>query len=175
MGRYLLEDCAHYAKYRKGPRHAFLVIDEFGVLGSAGATDLYERVREPGMSICASAQSYEGLGPERKNVVAASSIKILHRCGDPEEMVRYAGMREVPAFAYTLGEKAGRRPSGAEDQPAGHTTVRMQHEYAMPIEEVQQLAIGRVGLISGGLGAWCWERLIPELESLKRQQNTSGD
>ncbi len=155
MGRYLLEDCAHYAKYRKGPRHAFVVIDEFGVLGSANATDLYERVREPGMSICASAQSYEGLGPERKNVVAASSIKILHRCGDPEEMVRYAGMREVPAFVYALGEGAGQRPSGDGDQPAGRTTVRMQREYAMPIEEVQQLAIGRVGLISGGLGAWC--------------------
>ena len=83
-------------------RHALLVLDEFGALESANATDLYERVREPGMSVCASAQSYEGLGPERERVVAASSIKILHRCGDPEELVRYAGEREVPEFSQIL-------------------------------------------------------------------------
>ncbi len=157
MGRYLLEDCAHYARYRKGPRHALLVLDEFGVLESPNATDLYERVREPGMSVCASAQSYEGLGPERKKVVAASSIKILHRCGDPEELVKYAGEREVPAFSHILAEDEEDvfPPIGGEYDPKRRTTVRMERQYAMPVEAVQQLGVGRVGLITGGLGAWC--------------------
>jgi hypothetical protein len=157
MGCYLLEDCAHYASYRKGSRHAFLILDEFGVLESTNATDLYERVREPGMSVCASAQSYEGLGPERKKVVAASSVKILHRCGDPEEIVKYAGEREVPAFSHLLEEDEEEvfQPVGGENTPKRRTAVRMQRQYAMPIEEVQQSGIGKIALITGGLGAWC--------------------
>ncbi len=34
--------------------HSHLILEEFGVLNSTNATDLYERVREPGMSVCAS-------------------------------------------------------------------------------------------------------------------------
>jgi hypothetical protein len=157
MGSYLLEDCAHYAKYRKGPRHAFVVIDEFGVLESTNATDLYERVREPGMSICASAQSYESLGRERDKVVASSSIKILHRCGDPEEIVKYAGEREVPALSHILeeDEEEALSPLGNQHAPIRRTAIRTQRQFAMPIEDVQQLAIGKIALITGGLGAWC--------------------
>ncbi len=166
MGCYLLEDCSHYAKYRKGPRHTLLVLDEFGVLESTNATDLYERIREPGMSVCASAQSYEGLGPERKQVVTASSIKILHRCGDPEEVVKYAGEREVPAFSHMLekDEEDVLTPFGDEHTPKWRTAVRMQRQYTMPIEEVQQLGIGKIALITGGLGAWCqvYPLAIPE-------------
>lgn len=166
MGRYLLEDCAHYAKYRKGARHALLVLDEFGVLASPNATDLYERVRESGVSVCAAAQSFEGLGPERRQVVSASSIKILHRCGDPEELVKYAGEREVAAFSHLLEEdEAGAlRSMGDEADPRRRTAVRMQRQYAMPIERVQQLRKGETGLITGGLGAWCrvYPLTIPE-------------
>ncbi len=170
MASYLLEDCAHYAKYRKGPRHALLVLDEFGVLDSANAIDLYERVREPGMSVCASAQSYEGLGPQRKQVVTASSIKILHRCGDPEEIVRYAGEREVPAFSHLLEEEEETAfPLRESDQtPKQRTTVHMRNQYAIPVEDVQQLPQGKIALITGGLGAWCQVHplVIPD-ESLR--------
>jgi hypothetical protein len=31
----------------------------------------------------------------------------------------------------------------------------MQRQYAMPVEEVQQLGVGNIALITGGLGAWC--------------------
>jgi hypothetical protein len=157
MGNYLLEDCAHYAKHRKGPRHALVIIDEFGVLESTNATDLFERVREPGVSICASAQSYESLGPERDKVVASSSIKILHRCGAPEAIVKYAGERDVATFSHTLeeDEEGAFSPSGNHDAPIRRTTFRTQRQFTMPIEDVQQLAIGKIALITGGLGAWC--------------------
>jgi hypothetical protein len=170
MASYLLEDCAHYAKFRKGPRHALLVLDEFGVLDSANATDLYERVREPGMSVVASAQSYEGLGPQRKQVVTASSIKILHRCGDPEEIVRYAGEREVPVFSHLLEEEEVTTfPLAASERtPKQYTTVHMRKQYTVPVEDVQQLPQGTIALITGGLGAWCqvYPLVIPD-ESLR--------
>jgi hypothetical protein len=168
MASYLLEDCAHYAKYRKGARHALLVLDEFGVLDSTNAIDLYERVREPGMSVCASAQSYESLGPQRKQVVTASSIKILHRCGDPEEIVHYAGEREVPAFSQLLEEETAFPLVASEQTPKQRTTVHMRKQYAIPVEDVQQLPQGKIALITGGLGAWCqvYPLVIPD-ESLR--------
>jgi len=99
MARYLLEDATHYAKHRKAPGvRTLCIIDEFGALGISNVTELYEHMREAGLSMWASAQSYPGLGSERDNVLAASSIKVLHRCGDPEELVKFAGQREVPAF-----------------------------------------------------------------------------
>jgi hypothetical protein len=170
MGRYLLEECAHYAKHRKGSRHALLILDEFGVLESANATDLYERIREPGMSVCASAQSYEGLGPERKHVVAASSLKIVHRCGDPEEIVKYAGQREMPTFSHFLeeDEEATVEFIGNEQPPKRRLGVRMQRQYALPIEEVQQLGIGTIGLSTGGLYALCQVHLVAIPDSLLR-------
>jgi hypothetical protein len=157
MARYLLEDAAHYAKHRKAPGvHALCITDEFGALGISNVAGLYERMREAGLSMWASAQSYQGLGSERGNVLAASSIKILHRCGDPEELVKFAGQREVPAFSQILDEERDVRPVLDEPArtPGRRTTVHMQHQYAVPIEDVQQLALGTIAFITGGLHAW---------------------
>jgi len=122
------------------------------------------------MSVVASAQSYEGLGPQRKQVVTASSIKILHRCGDPEEIVRYAGEREVPTFSHLLeeGEETAFPPVASERLPKQRTTVHMRKQYAIPVEDVQQLPQGTIALITGGLGAWCqvYPLAIPD-ESLR--------
>ncbi|MGH2496586.1 MAG: hypothetical protein ACRDIV_17950 [Ktedonobacteraceae bacterium] len=157
MARYLLEDAAHYIKYRKAPGvRTLCIIDEFGALGISNVAGLYERMREAGLSMWASAQSYQGLGSERDTVLAASSIKILHRCGDPEELVKFAGQREVPAFSQTVDDEADahRHPARQDDAPQRRTTVHMQHQYAVPIEDVQQLGLGTVALITGGLHAW---------------------
>jgi len=135
---------------------ALTIIDEFGALKASNATNLYERVREPGMAMWASAQSYLGLGPEHVRILSASSIKLLHRCGDPEEVVKYAGMRDQPAFTQLLdGEEDMPLFSGSQDTSKKRMSVRMQRAYAMPIEEVQQLSRGMIALITGGLGAWC--------------------
>jgi hypothetical protein len=158
IGRYVLEDCAHYATARKptGLR-TLTIIDEFGVLRTSNATNLYERVREAGMAMWASAQSYQGLGAERASVLSASAIKILHRCGDPQEVVQFAGWREQPAFSQLLEEEGDDAfiPFERRDVPKTRTAVRMQRVYAVPIEDVQQLSRGAIALITGGLGAWC--------------------
>ena len=157
MARYLLEDATHYMKHRKAEGvRTLCIIDEFGALGISNVTELYEHMREAGLSMWASAQSYAGLGSERENVLAASSIKILHRCGDPEELVKFAGQREVAAFSQTLDDKGEtRRPSAEQPHtPGRRTTVQMQRQYAVPIEDVQQLALGTTALITGGLHAW---------------------
>ena len=157
MARYLLEDATHYMKHRKAEgAHTLCIIDEFGALGISNVTELYEHMREAGLSMWASAQSYAGLGSERENVLAASSIKILHRCGDPEKLVKFAGQREVPAFSQTLDDEGEtRRPSAEQSHtPGRRTTVQMQRQYAVPIEDVQQLALGTTALITGGLHAW---------------------
>jgi hypothetical protein len=157
MARYLLEDAAHYAKHRKAAGvRTLCLIDEFGALGISNVASLYEHMREAGLSMWASAQSYQGLGSERDSVLAASSIKILHRCGDPEELVKFAGEREVPAFSQVLDDERDERP--ALDEPARphvrRTTVHLQRQYAVPNEDVQQLALGTIALICGGLHAW---------------------
>jgi hypothetical protein len=157
LARYLLEDAAHYAKHRKAPGVGTLcLIDEFGTLGISNVAGLYEHMREAGLSIWASAQSYAGLGSERDSVLAASSIKILHRCGDPEELVKFAGQREVPAFSQILDDERDAHPVLDEPvcPPSRRIAVQMQRRYTVPIEDVQQLALGTIALISGGLHAW---------------------
>ncbi len=158
IGRYVLEDCAHYATARKpvGLR-TLTIIDEFGVLKTSNATNLYERVREAGMAMWASAQSYHGLGAERTSVLSASSIKILHRCGDPQEVVKFAGSRDQPAFSQLIEEEGDDAfiPLGSRDVSETRIAIRMQRVYAVPIEDVQQLSRGAIALITGGLGAWC--------------------
>jgi hypothetical protein len=157
LARYLLEDAAHYAKHRKVPGvRTLCLIDEFGTLGISNVAGLYEHMREAGLSMWASAQSYAGLGSERDSVLAASSIKILHRCGDPEELVKYAGRREVPAFSQILDDERDAHPVLDEPAcpPSRRIAVQMQRRYTVPIENVQQLALGTIALISGGLHAW---------------------
>jgi hypothetical protein len=135
IGRYVLEDCAHYATSRKpvGLR-TLTIIDEFGVLKTSNATNLYERVREAGMAMWASAQSYQGLGTERASVLSASSIKILHRCGDPQEVVKFAGWRDQPAFSQLIEEEEDVLiPPGRRNASKTRTAVRMQRVYAVPI------------------------------------------
>src|SRR5260370_34362576 len=175
MARYLLEDAADYVKRRKGPgARTICIIDEFGAVGMSNVVGLYEHMREAGLSMWASAQSYAGLGSERDNVLAASSIKILHRCGDPEELVKYAGQREVPAFSRTLDEEGDDHlhPPESAHMPRGRTTVHMQRQYAVPIEDVQQLALGTIALITGGLHAWVQVYPVALPEDLLRMATT---
>ena len=163
MGRYLVEDAADYATTRKPPdEEVLLIIDEFGGLRSTNATDLYEKIRESGMSVYASSQSYQTLGPERDKVLGASFVKILHRTGDPRKIVEYAGEREKYTYSRMmpgsgddedLFHPLANRVRDGEDQ--GHRTImRPEKELAVPVEEVQQLEQGQIALISGGKGGF---------------------
>lgn len=159
LGRYVLDDVAHYATVRKDPHEqALLIIDEFGVLESTNATALYEQVREAGLCVYASGQSYQSLGRERENVLAASSIKILHRSGNPEPLFAYAGKRETFAFSIALTEDQENpedlyHPYANKPGAAGGY-MREQEEDAVPLEDVQQLAPGHIVLIDGGQHAF---------------------
>ena len=162
LGRYLLDDAAHFATSRKAPdEQVLLIVDEFGVLESTNTTTLYESVRESGMSVYAAGQSYQALGPERDSVLDASAVKILHRCGNPEPIIRYAGEREKYAFSRIVGgfgdEEEILRPMAnraADLSGQQHTVMRPEKEYAVPIEDVQQLPLGKIALICGGHGAF---------------------
>src|SRR5260370_31633599 len=93
-----------------------MIIDEFGVLKTSNATSLYERVREAGMAMWASAQSYQGLWPERARILSASSIKLFDRYADPAEGVKYGAMRDHPARTQLIdGEELMHRFPGTRD------------------------------------------------------------
>jgi hypothetical protein len=173
MGRYLLDDAADYATARKHPdEEVMLIIDEFGGLRSTNATGLYEKVREAGMSIYASSQSYQTLGPERDAVLGASYVKILHRTGDPLPVLKYAGEREKFTYSRMIGtgtdDEDMFHPLAnrvRDDQGQGHHTVmRPEKELAVPVEDVQQLGVGEIAVISGGKGGFAqvYPLVIPD-------------
>lgn len=160
LGRYLLDDAAHFATERKeASEQALLIIDEFGILESTNATALYEQIRESGLCIYAAGQSYQALGRERDNLLAASAVKIVHRCGSPEPIIKYAGKREIYKFSRSLGNEAQTEPGDlyhpyANTPDATGGVMRPQDEYTIPIETVQQLSQGHVVLIQGGQEAY---------------------
>ncbi|MGH2478105.1 MAG: hypothetical protein ACRDHW_00400 [Ktedonobacteraceae bacterium] len=161
LGRYLLDDAAHFASARKSPEEkALLIIDEFGVLESTNATRLYEGVREAGLCVYSASQSYKSFGSERDDLLDASSIKILHRCGNPEPFVKYAGKREIYRFSRTIGNDLANEPedlyhpyANSPDAPGG-IIMRPSDEYTVPIEDVQQLEVGHVVVLQAGRPAY---------------------
>lgn len=160
FGRYILDDAAHYAMSRKDPdEQILLIIDEFGALESTNATRLFESIREAGMAVYAAAQSYMGLGQERDDVLAASAVKILHRCGSPEPIIRYAGQREQYSISRIVGGQGDDEDIAhplANKLPDAQTQniIRPQKEFTVPPEEAQQLERGYVIVISGGKAAF---------------------
>ena len=155
LGRYLLADAADFATSRKPEDdQVLLLIDEFGGLRSTNATDLYEKIREAGMSVYAAAQSYHALGDERDHVLAASSVKILHRCGNPKAILDYAGERERFTYSRLIGaaesdeEVLHPLANQSYDRSSEHHTVmHPQKELAVLLEDVLQLELGQIALI----------------------------
>jgi hypothetical protein len=95
LGRYLLEDFAHYVAGRKADDdRVLLIVDEFPAIafGGAQAATLFELVRSRGASVIVTAQSYAGLGNGAERMLGAAAGVLLHQCGDPEELLQRAGM-----------------------------------------------------------------------------------
>ncbi len=161
MGRYLLDDAADFATARKpADERVLLIIDEFGGLRSKNATSLYEKIRESGMAVYASGQSYQTLGDERDSLLAASSIKILHRTGNPKPILEYAGERERYTYTRMVGDAETESDEEMFHPLANQVAHRMvpmmrpQKELAVLVEDVQQLELGQVAVISGGKGGF---------------------
>lgn len=146
LGRYFVEDFAHYAGLRKpNDRRVLYIFDELSAV-EADVTNLFERVRSKGVSIFVSGQSYEGLGykgqePKAARLVSAATNIIVHACSDPEKLVGRAGKQKVVDTGYGFEE---------EERGTGKGTVRLRDELRVDPDAVRKLGVGEVYVIAHG-------------------------
>ena len=146
--RMLLADFAHWATVRKARRgdDVTLIVDEFSAVSAAASVviDLAERVRDVGGQVVVSAQSYEGLGgdeDERKRMVGALGAGvILHRCADPDELLKPAGTVRKIEHSWQLQDSAS----------SGMGSMRMAYGMRVEPDDVRQARIGEAWVISSG-------------------------
>ena len=163
LGRFFLEDFAHYAGVRKEPaRRVLLVVDEFSALESAAdAAHLFERLRSFGAAVIISAQGYAGLGAAADRILDAAQTLVLHRCADPERLVARAGT--VPRVEHTRYLPSRDGPGGAGREGA----VTRREGWRVRPNDVRQLPVGEAVVVSGGkAGRVRVERLLPPEELL---------
>jgi hypothetical protein len=163
LGRFFLEDFAHYAGVRKEPaRRVLLVVDEFSALESAAdAAHLFERLRSFGAAVIVSAQGYAGLGAAADRILDAAQTLVLHRCADPERLVARAGT--VPRVEHTRYLPSRDGPGGAGREGA----VTRREGWRVRPNDIRQLPVGEAVVISGGkAGRVRVERLLPPEELL---------
>jgi hypothetical protein len=163
LGRFFLEDFAHYAGVRKAQaRRVLLVVDEFSALESAAdAAHLFERLRSFGAAVIVSAQGYAGLGAAADRILDAAETLVLHRCADPERLVARAGT--VPRVEHTRYLPSHAVPPGAGREGS----VTRREGWRVRPNDVRQLPAGEAIVISGGkAGRVRVERLLPAGELL---------
>jgi hypothetical protein len=156
LGRYLMEDFAHYVSKRKrADKRVLLIVDEFSAIsrGGADAANLFERVRSYGAGVMVTSQSYEGLGVDAARLVGAAWATIAFQCTDPEPIAARAGtMREVQTnLQAELTAVPGRNTlMTGKEYVSG---MIMQHEQEVPRlhpNVIRTLAIGECCIITNG-------------------------
>ena len=145
LGRYLLEDFAHYVVARKQQgRRVLLLIDDFSALSMhTEAVNLFERIRSYGGAVVISSQSYAALGRTRQDaerILGAAATLIVHRSSDPEPLVARAGMQQQVQANWQL--------FGRLSLPDG--SVRVQETFLVPPEDVRRLLTGQAFVIGSG-------------------------
>jgi hypothetical protein len=164
LGRFFLEDFAHYAGVRKeAARRVLLVVDEFSALEStADAAHLFERLRSFGAAVIVSAQGYAGLGVAGDRILDAAQTLVLHRCAEPERLIARAGtVPRVEHTRYLPGRDAAGGPAGREG------AVTRREGWRVRPNDVRQLPVGEAVVVSGGKAARVRvERLLPPEELL---------
>jgi hypothetical protein len=172
LGRFFLEDFAHYAGVRKEPpRRVLLVVDEFSALEStADAAHLFERLRSFGAAVIISAQGYAGLGVAGDRILDAAQTLVLHRCAEPERLVARAGtVPRVEHTRYIPGREVSGGPAGREG------AVTRREGWRVRPNDVRQLLVGEAVVISGGRsGRVRVERLLPPAELLAAAAAIAG-
>ncbi len=107
LGRYLVEDFAHYATTRKRPGHDLLIIDEYSTLMMNGAdtANLIERLRSHDCAVILASQSYASLGPEQdaERILDVANWLLVHCTAAPERLARRAGTLKQVQHAYQFG------------------------------------------------------------------------
>lgn len=146
LGRYLIEDFAHYCTTRKPPQHkTLLIIDEYSALSQSGAdtANLFERIRESGGAILVSGQGYASMGEDIERMLDAASFYIVHRSAAPEEITKRAGtvknLQEMRHFGGDLN---------AQIYDSGRTYL--EEEPAVHPDRARRLGTGQALIISHG-------------------------
>jgi hypothetical protein len=145
--RILLEDYGHYATARK-PREgedAVLELDEFSAMGSGvdAAISMLERLRDVGVKVIPSAQSFEGLGNEHQAdrlLASCAGGIIVHQCPDPERLLARAGVVRELEQSWNLD------PYG----PRGLGEIRMGERPRIDADMVRAARQGEAWVIQAG-------------------------
>jgi len=146
LGRYLVEDIAHYITRRKPrSRKVLIVIDEVSALAIEHIANLSERLRSFGGAMMLTSQSEEGLAKtldERSRILKTSHLVILHTCNAPERLIERAGRYKQIRTGWSMRNEEG----------TGYGTVHMTDEYIVPPDEARRLEVGECFVIVGGYG-----------------------
>jgi hypothetical protein len=146
--RMLLTDYGHYCLRRK-PRlgeDTVFVLDEFSAVTQAApmAIDLAERVRDVGGQVVVSAQGFQGLGSTEDERIrmreALAGGLIVHRCQDPEELLKVAGTVRATEQSWQLHNTGS----------SGVGSIKMHHKMRVDPDAVRQARVGEAWLISYG-------------------------
>ncbi|GCE29403.1 hypothetical protein KDA_48870 [Dictyobacter alpinus] len=145
LGRFLLEDFVNYVPTRKqADTMTLFLIDEISTLDlNATGLGTFEKARSYGVSVISSAQTYEGLGKHRKRISSASHLILLHRCNDPDEIVRRGGEQ------HNISASWGVDPGGAA---TGRGNMALRTQLIVDPNEVRRLQAGEVFVICSGNG-----------------------
>jgi hypothetical protein len=143
LGRFFVEELAHYAGKRK-PREerVLIIIDDASALAlGEEVTGLVERLAGFNAYVWLSAQSFEGLGQYNRAIVGAVTSRVLHRLSDPEGVIGRAGTRDEVHQGWQAEPDRG---SG------GRTTFQVEEVPNIHGDEVKRLETGEAVIISHG-------------------------
>jgi hypothetical protein len=150
IGRFMMEDFAHYVSKRKPPEQRILfIIDEFPAIafGGANTATLFEMVRSKGAGMVVTAQSYAGMGEGADRILGAATTLLLHQCADPDRLLMRGGMATTYARNVSFAERGTSNPAA---YGVGTGSIREQEQLKVHPNEVKALAPGECFLISGG-------------------------
>lgn len=164
LGRYLLEDFAHYVSARKPhDERVLLIIDEFPAIafGGANAATLFEMVRFRGAGVVVTAQSYAGMGVDADRILGAAAGLVIHQCADPERLLPRAG--QSVSFQRRVGFAERGMGTGAREYAIGEGMISASEELKIHADLVKRLQPGECFVIAGGAAQLVRvSRLLPE-------------
>jgi hypothetical protein len=151
LGRYILEDFAHFVATRKPPdEQVLLIVDEFPAIafGGANAASLFEMVRFHGAALAVTAQSYAGMGNEAERILGAAAGLILHQCADPERLLIRGGQNLAFQRRITFTERG--MGQVVKEYAVGEGMLAETAELKVDPNGVKQLGQGECVVIAGG-------------------------
>jgi len=148
LGRFFVEELAHYIAERKPTdREVLVVLDELSALNmTMGAeinpANLFERVRAFGAGVVGTSQSPGAVGFYADRVLDASPLRIVHTFADPQGLVSRAGASpEIEATEQVRGDEA-----------TGAGTMRVKENFTIHPDQVRRLPRGFAFVSYGGRG-----------------------